>query len=528
MRQGQPTGSDRTRGMAHEDRFGSWLSFVCSTNYRDIGTMYLAFAIVAASVSAVAATAFRVELVDLGLRLPGDQHAFRFLNSALDLIIAFFVIIPTLIGAFGSWLVPPMIGASGMAFPRMHSIAFWLLPLSLVLLLMSLFIVASSGAAERVPGWMIHGSPKLAIDCAIVSFGIAGVSSMLSAVNFIVTILNMRAPSMKLHAMPLFVWSILVTATVLLLWLSVSGAAVAKLYLEAYSAADVISLSPGGVRLVFPQAFWLLDHPEIYILILPSTGIISEVVSTFSKRPVAGHLVMAYAMVAIGFVGFFAWAHRMYVVDPSMDTDSYFALVTIAIVVLAGAMVALWVATLLSGDASFRTPMFWAIGFIFLFVVGSVTGALRPSAGADPTPPDAYRVLAHFHYVLSLGAVFAIFAGWYYWFPKISGLLYNETLGKLHFWITFIGVNLVFFPQHLPSPAGILSRYADYPAAVEAWRRSGVAGWYVIGAGFLVFLLSVTEALIRRQVASHNPWMAKTLEWTTPATPFLRHVARYS
>ncbi len=507
----------------HDHKPGFVARWLFSTNHKDIGTLYLIFAVFAGVIGASLSMIMRAQLQHPGNHLVETGQEWNTIVTAHGLIMIFFSVMPAMIGGFGNWFVPLMIGAPDMAFPRLNNISFWLLVPAFMLIMTGLLL------GESGSGWTLYPplsnstfESGIGMDCTLFALHLAGASSLLASINFITTIFNMRAPGMTLHKMPLFIWSQLVTAFLLVLAVPVLAGAITMLIFDRNFGTSFFDPNGGGDPVLFQHLFWFFGHPEVYIMILPGFGIISHIISTFSRKPVFGYLGMAYAMVAIGVVGFVVWAHHMYVSGIDVDTRAYFMAATMVIAVPTGIKIFSWIATMWGGSIEFTVPMLWAVGFIFVFTLGGVTGVVLSNAGIDEAVHNTYYVVAHFHYVLSLGAVFSMFAGFYYWIGKMSGRQYPEGLAKLHFWLTFVGVNLTFFPMHFLGLSGMPRRYPDYPDAFAGWNFVASMGAYISGLSILCFLFVVYRIFTSPKThLADNYWGegATTLEWTVSSPP---------
>jgi len=529
-------------GQAHDSR-GFFTRWFMSTNHKDIGILYLFTSGAAGLLSVIFTVFMRLELMEPGVqymcmegtRLVADAarecspngHLWNVTVTAHGILMMFFVVIPALFGGFGNYFMPLQIGAPDMAFPRMNNLSYWMYVAGTSLAVASVFSPGGNDQLGSGVGWVLY--PPLsstetgyALDLAIFAVHLSGASSILGAINMITTFLNMRAPGMTLHKVPLFGWSIFVTAWLILLSLPVLAGAITMLLTDRNFGTTFFDPAGGGDPILYQHILWFFGHPEVYIIVIPAFGIVSQIVSTFSRKPIFGYLPMVYAMVAIGVLGFVVWAHHMYTVGMSVTQQSYFMLATMVIAVPTGIKIFSWIATMWGGSIEFKTPMLFAIGFIFLFTVGGVTGIVLSQAPIDRAYHDTYYVIAHFHYVMSLGAVFGIFAGMYFWIGKMSGRQYPEWAGKLHFYTMFIGSNLTFFPQHFLGRQGMPRRYIDYPEAYAYWNWFSTMGAFLSFASFVFFIGIVFYTLFAgRKITENNYWneYADTLEWTLPCPP---------
>ena len=519
-----------------------------STNHKDIGILYLVSSALVGFIAVAFTIYMRLELMEPGVQymcldemgeaatrlLSGGSdcyapngHLWNVLVTAHGILMMFFVVIPALFGGFGNYFMPLQIGAPDMAFPRMNNLSFWLYIAGTTLAMCSVLAPGGNCQAGSGVGWILYpplsvNEAGMSMDLAIFAVHVSGASSILGAINMITTFLNMRAPGMTLFKVPLFSWSIFITAWLILLALPVLAGAITMLLTDRNFGTTFFDPAGGGDPILYQHILWFFGHPEVYIIILPGFGLISHVIATFARKPIFGYLPMVWALIAIGVLGFVVWAHHMYTVGMSLTQQSYFMLATMVIAVPTGIKVFSWIATLWGGSIDFKTPMLWAFGFLFLFTLGGVTGIVLAQAPLDRAYHDTYYVVAHFHYVMSLGAVFTIFAGIYYYFGKMTGRAYPEWAGKLHFWMMFVGANLTFFPQHFLGRQGMPRRYIDYPEAFAYWNMWSSIGAFLSFASFILFFGIIAYSLLRGvKITENNYWndYADTLEWTLPSPP---------
>ena len=528
----------------HDER-GFFTRWFMSTNHKDIGIIYLFTSAGVGLVAALLSVFMRLELMEPGVQymcLEGlrfwpsvadctpDGHLWNIIVTYHGILMMFFVVIPALFGGMGNYFMPLMIGAPDMAFPRLNNLSYWLFVAGTSLAVASFFAPGGDASHGAGVGWTLYAPLSvrdggISMDLAIFAIHVSGASSILGAINMITTFLNMRAPGMSLFKVPLFAWSIFITAWMLLMAVPVLAGAVTMLLVDRNFATTFFDPAGGGDPMLYQHLFWFFGHPEVYIVVLPGFGIISHVIATFSRKPIFGYLPMVWALIAIGFLGFLVWAHHMFTVGMSITQQGFFQIASVTIAVPTGIKIFSWLATMWGGSIQFKTPMLFAIGFIFLFTVGGVTGVVVAQASLDRAYHDTYYVVAHFHYVMSLGAVFALFAGIYYWLAKMSGRQYPEWAGKLHFWMFFIGANLTFFPQHFLGRQGMPRRYIDYPDAFALWNAVSSWGALLSFASFLLFIGIIFYTLLagkRETRASYWNDYADTLEWTLP-TPVPEH-----
>ncbi|MCO6413164.1 MAG: cytochrome c oxidase subunit I [Thiogranum sp.] len=507
-----------THDAHHEEHPGGLLRWVFTTNHKDIGTLYLLFSLLMFMVGGAMAMIIRAELFQPGLQFVEPQF-FNSMTTMHALIMIFGAVMPGFVG-LANWLVPMMIGAPDMALPRMNNWSFWILPFAFAMLLSTLFMEGGAPAS----GWTMY--PPLVLQTGdafpflIFSVHLMGISSIMGAINIVVTIVNMRAPGMNLMKMPLFVWTWLITAYLLIAVMPVLAGSVTMLLTDRFFETSFFNAAGGGDPVMFQHIFWFFGHPEVYIMILPAFGIVSQIIPTFARKPLFGYSSMVYATASIAFLSFIVWAHHMFTVGMPLTGELFFMYATMLIAVPTGVKVFNWVSTMWKGSMTFETPMLFAIGFVVLFTIGGFSGLMLAITPVDFQYHDTYFVVAHFHYVLVTGAVFSIMAAAYYWMPKWTGNMYDERLGKLHFWLSTIFVNVLFFPQHFLGLAGMPRRIPDYAVQFTEFNQISSIGGFAFGLTQLLFVYIVYKTIKGGEKATDQVWEgAHGLEWTLSSPP---------
>jgi cytochrome c oxidase subunit 1 len=498
----------------HHDEMPTGLDrWVFTTNHKDIGTLYLIFSLVMFFMGGSMALIIRAELFQPGLQFVEPQF-FNSMTTVHALLMVFGAVMPAFVG-LANWMIPMMIGAPDMALPRMNNWSFWILPFAFSMLIMTLFLPGGAPAG----GWTLY--PPLVLQTGdafpfmVFAIHLMGASSIMGSINVIVTIMNMRAPGMTLMRMPLFVWTWLITAYLLIAVMPVLAGAVTMLLTDRYFGTSFFNAAGGGDPVLFQHVFWFFGHPEVYIMILPAFGVVSQIIPTFSRKPLFGYSSMVYATASIAFLSFIVWAHHMFTVGMPIAGQLFFMLATMLIAIPTAVKIFNWLATMWKGELTFETPMLFSIAFVLLFTIGGFSGLMLAIAPADYQYHDTYFVVAHFHYVLVPGAVFAIMAATYYWLPKWTGNMYNETLGKAHFWCSLVFVNVLFFPQHFLGLAGMPRRIPDYPTQFADFNMISSIGGFLFGFSQLLFVAAIVSSVRGKQKATSQVWDgAEGLEWT--------------